>query len=114
MKPIILSVLRARTTGTPPTKETFKDEAPMLGLMQNRPLLISDLVDYVATWHAETEIVSRDPDPARRVPLWIAVDQQRPLLGDRQARGKVHGGGRLSDPALLIGYRDDSGHTQLR
>jgi len=61
MKPIILSVLRARTTGTPPTKETFKDEAPMLGLMQNRPLLISDLVDYVATWHAETEIVSRDP-----------------------------------------------------
>ena len=33
----------------------------MLGLMQNRPLLISGLVDYVATWHAETEIVSRDP-----------------------------------------------------
>ena len=33
----------------------------MLGLMQNRPLLISNLVDYVATWHAETEIVSRDP-----------------------------------------------------
>jgi fatty-acyl-CoA synthase len=29
--------------------------------MQNRPLLISNLVDYVATWHAETEIVSRDP-----------------------------------------------------
>jgi len=29
--------------------------------MQNRPLLISDLVDYVATWHPETEIVSRDP-----------------------------------------------------
>src|ERR1700744_6080509 len=34
----------------------------MLGLMQNRPLLISNMVDYVATWHAETEIVSRDPD----------------------------------------------------
>jgi acyl-CoA synthetase (AMP-forming)/AMP-acid ligase II len=33
----------------------------MLGLMQNRPLLISGLVDYVATWHAKTEIVSRDP-----------------------------------------------------
>ncbi len=33
----------------------------MLGLMQNRPLLISNVVDYVATWHAETEIVSRDP-----------------------------------------------------
>jgi acyl-CoA synthetase (AMP-forming)/AMP-acid ligase II len=33
----------------------------MLGLMQNKPLLISDLVDYVSTWHPETEIVSRDP-----------------------------------------------------
>ena len=34
----------------------------MLGLMQNRPLLISSLVDYAATWHSEREIVSRDPD----------------------------------------------------
>ena len=33
----------------------------MLGLMQQRPLLISNIVDYVATWHAKTEIVSRDP-----------------------------------------------------
>src|SRR4051812_17682828 len=38
-----------------------RSEGNMLGLMQNRPLLISDLVDYVATWHPETEIVSRDP-----------------------------------------------------
>ena len=34
----------------------------MLGLMQQRPLLISNLVDYVSTWHGEREIVSRDPD----------------------------------------------------
>jgi acyl-CoA synthetase (AMP-forming)/AMP-acid ligase II len=34
----------------------------MLGLMQQQPLLISNLVDYVATWHAGTEIVSRDPE----------------------------------------------------
>lgn len=33
----------------------------MLGLMQQRPLLISNIVDYVATWHSKTEIVSRDP-----------------------------------------------------
>jgi len=33
----------------------------MLGLMQNRPLLISGLVDYAATWHGGREIVSRDP-----------------------------------------------------
>ena len=33
----------------------------MLGLMQQRPLLISNLVDYAATWHGGREIVSRDP-----------------------------------------------------
>jgi len=36
----------------------------MLGLMQNRPLLISGLVDYASTWHGGREIVSRDPEGA--------------------------------------------------
>ena len=36
----------------------------MLGLMQQRPLLISNLVDYAARWHGEREIVSRDADGA--------------------------------------------------
>src|SRR6185503_18799452 len=34
-------------------------EAPMLGLMQQRPLLISSLLDYAERYHAGTEIVSR-------------------------------------------------------
>jgi len=34
----------------------------MLGLMQGRPLLISNLVDYAANWHGSREIVSRDPE----------------------------------------------------
>ncbi len=34
----------------------------MLGLMQNRPLLISGIVDYVEQLHPTREIVSRDPD----------------------------------------------------
>jgi fatty-acyl-CoA synthase len=34
----------------------------MLGLMQNRPLLISGIVDYVERLHPTREIVSRDPD----------------------------------------------------
>ena len=33
-------------------------EAPMLGLMQQRPLLISSLLDYAERYHAGTEIVS--------------------------------------------------------
>ena len=36
----------------------------MLGLMQQRPLLISGLVDYASTWHGGREIVSRDPEGA--------------------------------------------------
>jgi len=34
----------------------------MLGLMQNRPLLISELIGYASTWHGGREIVSRDAD----------------------------------------------------
>jgi acyl-CoA synthetase (AMP-forming)/AMP-acid ligase II len=34
----------------------------MLGLMQNRPLLTSSLVDYASTWHGGREIASRDPE----------------------------------------------------
>ena len=36
----------------------------MLGLMQGRPLLISDLVNYASTWHGKREIVSRDAEGA--------------------------------------------------
>ncbi len=36
----------------------------MLGLMQQRPLLVSSLVDYASTWHGGRGIVSRDPDGA--------------------------------------------------
>ena len=34
----------------------------MLELMQQRPLLISSLIDYAATWHGDRQIVSRDPE----------------------------------------------------
>src|SRR5258708_10638492 len=62
MLPMMPSVKHRRKCGT--AFHPFRGNETgvlMLGLMQNRPLLISNLVDYVATWHAETEIVSRDP-----------------------------------------------------
>jgi acyl-CoA synthetase (AMP-forming)/AMP-acid ligase II len=34
----------------------------MLGLMQQRPLLISSLVDYASNWHGDREIVSRSAE----------------------------------------------------
>ena len=40
----------------------MEDSVP--GLMQQRPLLISSLVDYAARWHGSREIVSRDPQGA--------------------------------------------------
>ena len=36
----------------------------MFGLMQQRPLLISSLIDYASTWHGGREVVSRDPEGA--------------------------------------------------
>ncbi len=36
----------------------------MLGLMQQRPLLLSSLIEYAARYHGTTEIVSRLPDGA--------------------------------------------------
>src|SRR5258708_31386663 len=62
MLPMMPSVKHRRKCGT--AFHPFRGNETgvlMLGLMQNRPLLISNLVDYVATWHAETDIVSRDP-----------------------------------------------------
>src|SRR5260370_721819 len=35
-------------------------EGGMLGLMADRPLLISTILTHAAAWHGETEIVSRD------------------------------------------------------
>jgi fatty-acyl-CoA synthase len=34
----------------------------MNGLMQERPLLISDLIEYAARWHGDTPVVSRLSD----------------------------------------------------
>ena len=34
----------------------------MHGLMQDRPLLISSLIEHASTFHPETEIVSRLPE----------------------------------------------------
>ena len=45
----------------------------MLGLMQQRPLLVSSLIDYAATWHGNREIVSRDPEGAFHRTTYAAV-----------------------------------------
>jgi hypothetical protein len=49
-------------------------------------------------------------DPARGISLGIAVNEQGAPLGDGETGGKIHGRGRLTDPAFLVSNGDDAGH----
>ena len=51
-----------------------------------------------------------DPDPARGVPLRVAIDQEGALLRDREAGGEIDGGRRLPDATLLIGDSQNVRH----
>jgi acyl-CoA synthetase (AMP-forming)/AMP-acid ligase II len=53
----------------------------MLGLMQNRPLLISTLVDYAASQHGGREIVSRDPAGVIHRSCYAAVAERARRAG---------------------------------
>lgn len=52
-----------------------------------------------------------DPDPAGRVSLGVAVDEEGPLFGDSEACCEVDGGSGLADTALLVCDCDDPGHV---
>ena len=65
----------------------------MFVLMQNRPLLISGLVDYAASCHGDREIVSRDPNGLISRTTYTAVAERAKrlipaleALGDRLRR----------------------------
>ncbi len=58
----------------------------MLGLMQQRPLLISTLVDYAARWHGGREIVSRDADGAMHRSTYAEVATRAKRLPTRSTR----------------------------
>ena len=45
----------------------------MLGMMQSRPLLISSLLDYAASWHGQREIVSRDVEGSLHRTNWSGI-----------------------------------------
>jgi acyl-CoA synthetase (AMP-forming)/AMP-acid ligase II len=64
----------------------------MLGLMQNRPLLISNLVDYAANWHGDREIVSRDPEGAFHRSTYAEIaSRAKRLAGALDALGVKQG-----------------------
>jgi len=52
----------------------------MRGLMQDRPLLISGLVDYAADYHGDARIVSRNPDGSMRLTDWRTIRRRAKRL----------------------------------
>jgi acyl-CoA synthetase (AMP-forming)/AMP-acid ligase II len=68
----------------------------MLGLMQNRPLLISNLVDYVAEFHADREIVSRDPEGAIHRSNWGEIAARAKRLANALGSLGVRQGDRVA------------------
>ena len=54
-----------------------------------------------------------DAKPRRGIALRIEVDHEGFLIGQSQPSGQIHGGGRLSDAALLIDDRKPSPDRHL-
>ena len=64
----------------------------MHGLMQDRPLLISSLIEHAATFHPHTGIVSRLPEGTVHRTDWFGVRQRaRQVASAMQALGVRHG-----------------------
>ena len=64
----------------------------MFGLMQQRPLLISSLIDYAATWHGDRQIVSRDPEGRfHRSDYSQVAARAKQVAGALDALGVGHG-----------------------
>ncbi len=58
----------------------------MLGLMHDRPLLISSLIEHAAACHADTEIVSRLPEGPIRRTTWSRVRDQSKQVANALAQ----------------------------
>jgi fatty-acyl-CoA synthase len=68
----------------------------MLGLMQNRPLLISTLLDYATSWHGTREIVSRDPEGVFHRSNWAGIAARAKRVARTLDTLNVPQGGRVA------------------
>jgi hypothetical protein len=59
---------------------------------------------------SRTNLIRLDPDTACRIPLRVAIDEERSLLCGCEACGEVDGGRRFSNTALLVRNRYDTSH----
>ncbi|MGE2834336.1 long-chain-fatty-acid--CoA ligase [Mycobacterium sp. SMC-4] len=68
----------------------------MLGLMQDRPLLISSLIEHAATFHGDTEIVSRLPEGPVRRTTWAAVREHSKQVANALGELGIEPGDRVA------------------
>jgi fatty-acyl-CoA synthase len=68
----------------------------MFGLMQDRPLMISSLIDYASAYHGDTEIVSRLPEGRLRRSNWREVGEVSKQVANALAELGVEQGERVA------------------
>jgi acyl-CoA synthetase (AMP-forming)/AMP-acid ligase II len=71
----------------------------MLGLMMDRPLMISSLIDHAARFHGDTEIVSREPDRSLHRYTYAAAQLRSKQLAQALIRLGVQPGDRIATMA---------------
>ncbi|MCH9733276.1 MAG: long-chain-fatty-acid--CoA ligase [Actinomycetia bacterium] len=71
----------------------------MLGLMQDRPLMISSLIEHAAAFHADTEIVSRLPEGHVRRTTWSQVGEHSRQVANALAELGIEQGDRVATMA---------------
>ncbi|MBM3554815.1 MAG: long-chain-fatty-acid--CoA ligase [Alphaproteobacteria bacterium] len=72
----------------------------MLGLMQDRPLLISQLIEFAALYHGEREIVTRSIEGPIHRTNWAELHQRAKRLAKALARLGVRPGDRVATLAM--------------
>jgi fatty-acyl-CoA synthase len=68
----------------------------MLGLMQDRPLMISSLIDHAAAFHSDTEIVSQLPEGHIRRTTWSQLSEQSKQVANALAELGIEKGDRVA------------------
>lgn len=79
----------------------------MLGMMMERPLIISDLISHAAKYHGDTAIISRETEGGITQTDWRALDRlarwgERPVIVAVRAEGAEVGEGWTSGPYAVM------------
>ncbi|MDW5612184.1 long-chain-fatty-acid--CoA ligase [Mycolicibacterium sp. jd] len=68
----------------------------MFGLMQDRPLMISSLIEHAAAFHGDTEIVSRLPEGPVRRTTWREINEHSKQVANALAELGIEQGDRVA------------------